>query len=227
MPETEAPRRRPGGRTARVGAAVHEAVAALLAENPSGRLRIAEVARRAGVHPATIYRRWGSAEALALEVAAARLEIDSPVRATGSLVADLVTYAGRAARSIKGPQGLAFLRATMAVGEAGDTETLRRAEQVLVRRGSHLDEMLAKARERGEPALTSSEVVDGILAPIYLRTIFGIGGIDREYLLQRVEAVIRGAVSRKPGRAQGTQAKGTADAIPPAADRGRQTPASR
>jgi AcrR family transcriptional regulator len=179
---------------------VHRAVAELLAENGHQRLRVSEVARRSGVHPATIYRRWGTAEALALEVAAARLDVDSPVPSTSSLVSDLVTYAARAARSIQGPQGLAFLRATIAAGDAGDTETLRRAEEILVRRGSQLEEMLRRSKERGEPSLSATDVVDGIVAPIYLRTIFGIGGVDRAYLLHLVEAVIRGAVSHEAGR---------------------------
>lgn len=67
-------------------------------------------------------------------------------------------------------------------------------------RGSQLEEMLRRARERGEPTLTATDVVDGIIAPIYLRTIFGIGGVDKGYLLHLVEAVIRGAVSRDAGK---------------------------
>ncbi len=194
MPDN--PRRRPGGRSARVRDSVHRAVTELLAEQGPERLRIADVARRSGVHPASIYRRWGTPQALALEVAAARLDVESPVPDTGSLVRDLLTYAMRATESIRSPDGLAFLRATIAAGDAAG-ETLDRARDVLIRRGSQFDAMLDRARDRGEPSLDSTDVVDGILAPIYLRTIFGIGGIDRVYLLARVETVVRGAMLRE------------------------------
>ncbi|WP_448062351.1 TetR-like C-terminal domain-containing protein [Cellulomonas hominis] len=120
---------------------------------------------------------------------------------TGSLVRDLLTYAVRATESIRSPNGLAFLRATIAAGDSSD-ETLDRAREVLVRRGEQIDAMLDRARERGEPSLDSTDVVDGILAPIYLRPIFGIGGIDRDYVRGRVETVVRGAVLRER-RAEG------------------------
>ncbi len=189
-------RRRPGGRSARVRDAVHRAVTELSHEQGHERLRIADVAARAGVHPGSIYRRWGTPEALALEVAAARLDVESAVPDTGSLVRDLLTYAVRATESIRSPNGLAFLRATIAAGDSS-AETLDRAREVLVRRGGQIEAMLDRARDRGEPSLDPTDVIDGILAPIYLRTIFGIGGIDRDYVRGRVETVVRGAVLRE------------------------------
>lgn len=49
---------RPGGRTARVRAAVLDAAGDLLAENGFARLDLAEVAARAEVGKTTVYRRW-------------------------------------------------------------------------------------------------------------------------------------------------------------------------
>ena len=51
---------RPGGRSARVRAAVHRAVEELLAESPAEALTMPIIANRAGVHPTTVSRRWSS-----------------------------------------------------------------------------------------------------------------------------------------------------------------------
>jgi AcrR family transcriptional regulator len=52
-------RRRPGGRSARVRAAAIAATLAELAETGYSALSLENVARRAGVHKTTLYRRWG------------------------------------------------------------------------------------------------------------------------------------------------------------------------
>ncbi|WP_280183350.1 helix-turn-helix domain-containing protein, partial [Nocardia cyriacigeorgica] len=55
---TRTPRPRPGGRTARIRTQVLEAVHAELTEHGYDALTIDTVAARAGVHRATVYRRW-------------------------------------------------------------------------------------------------------------------------------------------------------------------------
>ena len=156
--------------------AVHQAVNDLLAEGGAGRLTVAGVAARAGVNPTSIYRRWGTPEALVLDVEAARLQVNSPVPDTGTLRGDLLAYADSATVDITRPGGLAFLRAVIAAGETRDPATPMRA------RGAQIQAMLDRARDRGEPALRTVDVLDGILAPIYLRTLFGIGGLDQACL---------------------------------------------
>ena len=63
---------RPGGRSARVRTAVHDAVLDLVAKNPWDPLTVALVAERSGVHQATIYRRWETLAGLLNDVVAAR-----------------------------------------------------------------------------------------------------------------------------------------------------------
>lgn len=58
---------RPGGRAARIQAAVQEAVDALKQEMPSSAITVPMVACRAGVTPSTIYRRWGDVSQLLAE----------------------------------------------------------------------------------------------------------------------------------------------------------------
>ncbi len=67
---------RPGGRSARVRAAVHRAVGELLADEPAEALTIPAIAARAGVHATTVYRRWGSVAQLLADVATSRFSGD-------------------------------------------------------------------------------------------------------------------------------------------------------
>ncbi len=54
-----APISRPGGRAARIQAAVLEAVETLRQEKAASEITVPMIAARAGVTPSTIYRRWG------------------------------------------------------------------------------------------------------------------------------------------------------------------------
>lgn len=181
--------RRPGGRSARVRAAVLDATAEVLAEHGPGGVTVAEVASRAGVNPTSIYRRWGGPEALLVEVEVERLTRNWPVPDTGSLRGDLITYARRAAASLEGPNGLAFLRAVLATVDNEEAEAPRRFIRL---RGEQIQAMLNRAVERGEPRLDYSDVLDGILAPIYLRRMFGRDWQNETALDNLVDRVLTG-----------------------------------
>lgn len=83
-------RRRPGGRSARVRAAVLAAADALLAESGLDGLTLDAVADRSGVHRTTLYRRWGSVPMLLVDLLDAGAEDDWQAPDTGSLEGDLV-----------------------------------------------------------------------------------------------------------------------------------------
>jgi AcrR family transcriptional regulator len=179
-------RRRPGGRSARVSAAVRQAVDALQAELGPGGFTVADVARRAEVNPTSIYRRWGSLEAVILDVEASRLTDVSPLPDTGTLRGDLLTYARAAAADIARPGGLAFLQALIGARELSDEQRLA----PLLARAAQFQAMLDRALDRGEPAHDPTAVVDCILAPIYLRFLLGldVGEPDLELFVDRVLA---------------------------------------
>src|SRR5215475_7206265 len=106
----EPPAKRPGGRSARVQAAVHQAVIDLAREHGEAQLTIPAVAERAGVNPTTIYRRWGTLQALLAELAA-RHETEARTLSSGNLRTDLETYAIRTLADLTRPGGIAFFRA--------------------------------------------------------------------------------------------------------------------
>src|SRR5215212_9632406 len=83
------PGTRPGGRSARVRQAVLAATSQLLDEAGYAGVEVPEVARLAGVHPTTIYRRWRTKERLVGDVLLERSEPLSPTPDTGSLAKDL------------------------------------------------------------------------------------------------------------------------------------------
>ena len=195
-------RRRTGGRSARVRSAVHRAVSDLLVASSPESITVAQVAVLAGVNPTSIYRRWGTLQALIVEVEAERLRVNSPIPNTGTLRGDLLAYARNATKDITRPGGLALLRAVMATSElrspdasaphlggrrstAGQEEPVARAP--LRARGDQIQAMLERARQRGEMQLHYTDVLDGILAPIYLRTLLGIGGLDQGRLVVFVD----------------------------------------
>jgi AcrR family transcriptional regulator len=189
--DTTQPVRRAGGRSARVRAAVHDAVKELIAENGPGQVSIAEVAARSGVHPTSIYKRWGTPEALALDVAVARLEADLPMPDTGTLRGDLLVYATQATEDLSRPDGLWLVHAILtARGARGGADFL----SYLQSRANQIQHMLDRARQRKEPELHFTDVIDGVLGPIYMRTLFGIGGLDRAYLAALIERTINAPI---------------------------------
>ncbi|MFI1092366.1 TetR/AcrR family transcriptional regulator [Streptomyces sp. NPDC020917] len=173
--------RRPGGRGARVGAAVHQAVTDLISERGYGTFTVGDVAARAGVADSSIYRRWGNLENLLTDVAVTRLNARSPMPDTGSLAGDLRTYAANVAREITGPDGLAVLRLAVALSSNGE-QGLRAREEFLAERARQLDSMLDRARERGEDAPDALGVLDHVMAPMYVRVLLGIGPLTPDYV---------------------------------------------
>ena len=92
--EAPTPRKRPGGRTARTGAAVQAATLEILAAEGYGSLTIDEVAKRSSVHRTTIYRRWGSRERLVVDALGARSTTEIPLPDTGTARGDIEEVAG-------------------------------------------------------------------------------------------------------------------------------------
>lgn len=182
-------RRRPGGRSARVGAAVHQAVTDLVSERGYGNFTVSEVAARAGVADTSVYRRWGDLEALLTDVLLTRLNAQSPMPDTGSLAGDLRTYAANVAREITGPDGPAVLHLVIALSGKGE-RGMRARDDFLVERTRQLQHMLDRARERGENPPEAIGVLDHILAPMYIRVLFNAGPITPDYLDQLVDRLL-------------------------------------
>ncbi|MDL5159248.1 TetR-like C-terminal domain-containing protein [Actinomycetospora termitidis] len=157
---------RPGGRSARVRAAVHHAVEDLVAEGVRTEdLTIPVVAARAGVHATTVYRRWGSVAELLAAVAEHRFTGDVVVPDTGGLGGDLERWAGDVARDLADPDSLALMRASIGAGETASCAcTADRRAQITA--------ILDRERARGGAVPEVDAVVDGLLSPLYYEALF-------------------------------------------------------
>ena len=92
---------------------------------------------------------------------------------TGSLTGDLRTYAANVAREITGPDGLAVIRLAVALSNNGP-QGLQAGNDLRVERMRQLQSMLDRAGERGEHAPDALGVLDHVLAPMYIRVLFGM-----------------------------------------------------
>ncbi|TDW17590.1 TetR/AcrR family transcriptional regulator [Kribbella kalugense] len=189
--------RRPGGRSARVAADVHQAVTDLINERGYGNFTVGDVAVRAGVADSSIYRRWGNLATLLTDVALTRLNAQSPMPDTGSLAGDLRTYAAQVAREITGPDGLALLRLAVALSSHGN-QGQQAGDDLLVERTRQLQSMLDRSLERGEPAPDALGVLDHILAPMYVRVLLGVDPLTPEYVEALVDRLLRSLHERLP-----------------------------
>ena len=181
--------RRPGGRSARVVAQVHQAVTDLISERGYGSFTVGDVATRAGVADSSVYRRWGDLESLLTDVALTRLNAQSPMPDTGTLAGDLRTYAAQVAREITGPDGLALVRLAVALSSNGQ-QGMRARDDLRDERTRQLQAMLDRSRERGEPAPDALDVLDHVLAPMYIRVLFGMDELTPDYLDRLVDRLL-------------------------------------
>ncbi len=182
---TPASQTRPGGRSARIRAAVHRAVEELLAEGPSDALTIPLVAARAGVHPTTLYRRWGSLAELTADVASSRFSGDIVVPDTGTLRGDLERWVTDVAKDLEDPDVLAIMRS--AIGAAG----AEGGSMCVADRHEQLSAMLARERSRGGPEAPELErAADALLGPLYYRAIFTASPAPPDWARELVGALL-------------------------------------
>lgn len=188
---------RPGGRSERVKTAVFDAVEHLIADNTGELPSMAAIAERAGVNPTSLYRRWGDVNILVAEVATERLVRDLPVPDTGSLRGDLTGWAGNVARNLNSRKNSALLRIMTATARA--SRTARDLNSLPIgRRIAELEAMLLRARERGEYAPEIMDILDFVLAPIYLRVLF-IGAIgEKDFVEKLVDRLLSSRIQMRP-----------------------------
>jgi AcrR family transcriptional regulator len=113
--EPRAGTQRTGGRSARVKQAALQSALQELVEVGYADFSIAGVARRAGVHETTLYRRWPRREDLIIDAAMHFADQRLPVPDTGKLEEDLRIVVGNIARLIESPAGQALLSASIAL----------------------------------------------------------------------------------------------------------------
>lgn len=195
-------RSRPGGRSARVRCEVMGAVVELLGEGGVEAVSVAEVARRAGVNPTSIYRRWRTVDVLILEAAHDLSLAAVTVSDTGSLEGDLAAVVRSVAAFLRSDIGGAMARAIVDA-PPGVLERLEWAE-FWASRFDRLEPVLARAARRGEwqgAASQEEAVAIGrvLAAQTYFRTLF----LREELDADAVRGIVRQALAAPERSARG------------------------
>lgn len=163
---TRARATRPGGRTARVRTAVLDAVAAELCDHGFDGLTVDGVATRAGVHRATVYRRWRDVGGLLSDTLAAARQVPWEPPDTGTLEADLVAINRELHTALSGgsPITLALIGTSFRSAEAAGA--LREFWADRLRRGGAV---VRRAVLRGEirDGVDPDQVIVAATAPLY------------------------------------------------------------
>ena len=158
-------------------------------------LTVAEIAGKAGVHETSIYRRWGTREALILDAVREGLAGNVPVPDTGSLKGDLLRYARDSAAFLRTPLGASFARAAAAAPANEEEAAARRG--YWQRRLEEVGVVFRRAEERGElPAGSdTSAALEALLGALYLRLLVTGRPLEDEFVERLVGVVIPPAVS--------------------------------
>jgi AcrR family transcriptional regulator len=161
---------RPGGRTARTKEAVFEAVA-LIAEREVHNIAMTDIAERAGVAATSLYRRWGDIRVLVMEVAVKELIREHPLPNTGRF-AETSTSGRETSLKALQPRGLLLPRVDRNYDASRDSRDGTRRGADAARDANHHDAGTCTRARRKTPS--TSEVLDHLLAPLYVRALFGL-----------------------------------------------------
>ncbi|MBT2411509.1 TetR/AcrR family transcriptional regulator C-terminal ligand-binding domain-containing protein [Streptomyces sp. ISL-12] len=182
----------------RRGEPVRQAVLAaavdLLSSEGLAGATVAAVARAAGVHETSVYRRWKTRENLILDALTEGLDSALPIPDTGRLRDDLLAFFTQLARLLATPQGQALLRLSV---ERDDTLDDRRGPYwrdrldravVMVRRGA----------ERGElaPGTDAGLLIEAVSGPLFVRALLSGAPLDEGLVAGLVELALDGALPR-------------------------------
>jgi AcrR family transcriptional regulator len=185
-------RGRPRSETARQ--AILAAAMELLLDCGLHAMSMDDVARRAGVSKATIYRWWPSKERLALDALDAEWASSAPAaqRDTGTLRGDLLARFRPWVRQLnRRPYARAVAGLVAAAQTDAEFADLYRQHFVQPRRDATRD-LLVRARDRGEIAAdTDLEVtLDLLYGPIYHRLLHGHAPLTERFAEHIIDAVI-------------------------------------
>lgn len=191
-PPEAAKRGRP--RSEQADHAILRAATDLLAERGLPGMSIEEVAARAGVGKATIYRRWPTKGALALDAFLALYRGQQPEPDTGTLRGDLLAALRSWVRAVtRTPAGRMLAGLIAAVQHDPDLAADWRETVIAPLRARHTV-MLDRAIARGEiPADTDKDVVlDLLFGAAYHRLLLGHRPLSDRFAQRVVDTIVAG-----------------------------------
>jgi AcrR family transcriptional regulator len=186
---------RPGGRTARTTAAALDAAFRLLVARGLQNFSIADVAAASGIHETTIYRRWKTVNALALDACLRGVSAAVPPPQQGSLQADLVALVRSIIRLFEQPAGKALLD----ICRISDPEVAKVRAAFFAKRFAAADVLFDRAVDRGDwnDRFDRTRLLELLIAPVYLRALVTQEPLRSWPVAEMVTIVLRGIDERK------------------------------
>src|ERR1700683_812403 len=194
IPPADGPVARGRPRSQEADRAILTATVDLLAARGLDGMSIEEVAARAGVGKATIYRRWPSKGLLALDAFVVSFAEQQPLPDTGTLRGDLVAALSAWVLAVTGtPMGRML---TGLIAEAQHDPELRAAwrDRVLEPLRAQHRIMLDRAVARGEiPSSVNQDVVlDLFFGSAQPRLLLGHLPLTEDFIYEVVDVILRG-----------------------------------
>jgi AcrR family transcriptional regulator len=178
--------------------AILAAAVGLLDERGLAGMSIEEVAARAGVSKATIYRRWPSKGLLALDAFVSRFREMQPQPDTGTLRGDLIAALRTWVHAVTAtPMGRML---TGLIAEAQHDESLRAAwrDRVIEPLRQQHRVLLDRAVSRGElaPGVDHEVVLDLFFGAAQHRLLLGHLPLSPEFIEREVDTILNGVTAR-------------------------------
>jgi AcrR family transcriptional regulator len=194
------PSARPVGRPreARADRAIRAATLGLIAELGVSELRMSDVAGRAGVGKATIYRRYASKDELVTD-ALATLVSEIGIPDTGSTRADLMALMLQTVGLYSGSIAAKLMPALVEEVRLNDALARSLREGFLVGRRAALSEVLTRGVERGDLRgdLDMEFALDVLGGAVFYRLLITGGPIDDALARSTVELIMNGFATAK------------------------------
>jgi AcrR family transcriptional regulator len=186
-------RRRPGGRSARVQAAVFEATMQLLVEKGYESLSFATIAERAGVHETSLYRRWKTKEQLVIDAISSQVSKNIPVPDTGALRSDLIQILHFLRIFLPSPAGQAIVQTALIAHHTPEMSSFHR--DYWQQRLALIRPLFERAIARGElPPQTDIQLLFEALIGVFYVRLFGLREPLDETLPERVVDLVLSGV---------------------------------
>ena len=176
---------RTGGRSAIVRTKVLNAASELATTKGLQNVSMPEIAQRAGVAVTSLYRRWGDVGSLLLDVAVERLAHKWPLPDEGSIENDLKCWGERIALGLNSPEEPTFFRILLATSDVAPEKRIG----ALAPRLEQIQAMLQRGSARGETTPSVDDVVNHLLAPLYMRALIGFP-VDMAFADQLVDRLL-------------------------------------
>lgn len=198
VPTAVAPARRGRPRSELADRAIMRAASQVLAERGFAGMTIEEVASRAGVGKATIYRRWHSRGSLALDAFTADFQGQQPLPDTGTLQGDLLAALRAWIRSVTRTSAGPVLAGLVAEAQRDPDLAAAWRVRVIERLREQHRVMLDRAVERGEiPAATDYEMVlDLLFGAAQHRLLQGHQPLTDAFARRIVTVIVAGIAAR-------------------------------